>query len=182
MSTSKFLDDQCLSADLHFDLTLTAQWGDDWLISFNKFKTKPFTSPPHRPQTYTNYDEESYFQRYFLPRSPTVHYRTSKEMRVFVPLQEMPEEWSVPCMDPEYTSCHVLLLQESDQIKNSTDEKSSAFHYNINIAIADYFWVTTGRTITARIRRIMNNLPISFRVLLIKGKFHSQPLPRTVTL
>lgn len=38
--TSKYLDDQFLSADLSSDLALAAQWEKDWLISFNTPKTK----------------------------------------------------------------------------------------------------------------------------------------------
>lgn len=41
------LDDKYLAADFSTDLTLTAQWIKDWLLSFNSSKSKLVTFHDH---------------------------------------------------------------------------------------------------------------------------------------
>lgn len=58
--TYKYLDNQCLSADLSSDLTLTVQWENNWLITFNNSKAKLVTFHHHQADVVlSNYDELS---------------------------------------------------------------------------------------------------------------------------
>lgn len=87
--TSKSFANQRLAADLSSDLTLTSQWGKNWLVTFHLHRSDSELSPV--------------LMNRWPPRGYWASHPTSSEIPIYDPLLKMQVKWSAPCSTPVST-------------------------------------------------------------------------------